>query len=158
MSVHSKHPSAISATVEREAISRPTLHEEAGDFAMLLHHSPPKSYPEEAHSTVQVCIPYQGARYDVLRRSQGGTRLTHRLRTGDILVIPEGQPHAVNWLRPADIMSLHISRRFLEEVLDAQTPDIPDALILHDPLISQIAAELRCAVKDGTSSPVLLRR
>lgn len=41
-----------------QEVTRPTLYEEAGNFALLLHHSQPKAYPEEAHDTVQICIPY----------------------------------------------------------------------------------------------------
>ena len=48
-----------------QTLSRPTLHKEADNFTVLLHHSPPKSYPEEVHRTVQIGIPFHGARYEV---------------------------------------------------------------------------------------------
>ena len=139
-----------------EKASRPTLHEESGGFRMLLHHSKPESYPEESHDTYQVCVPYQGARYDVLRSGDSGTRLTHRLRTGDILVVPAGQPHAVNWLRPADILSLYMTSEFLEGVLEKPIPVVRDSLVLHDQLISQMALEVRRSLKEGSTSSLLL--
>ena len=144
------------AKTDAEKVRRPTLHEESGGFRMLLHHSKPESYPEESHDTYQVCVPYQGARYDVLRSGDSGTRLTHRLRAGDILVVPAGQPHAVNWLRPADILSLYMTSAFLEEILEKPIPEVRDSLVLHDPLISQMAIEVRRSFKEGSTSPLLL--
>ena len=62
----------------------------------------------------------------------------------------------MNWLRSADILSLHMTGDFLERVLGTSVPDFPDALILHDPLISQIAVELRRALRDDGTSSLLL--
>ncbi len=136
--------------------SRPTLYEESGDFAMLLHQSLPQSYPEESHETVQVCIPYKGARYDVLRSSHCGSKLSHQLRAADILIIPDGQPHTVHWLQTAEILSLHFSNRFLERVLGLPVPRLRDSLVVYDPFIFQTATVLNRAVRENVASPTLL--
>lgn len=93
---------------------RPLTFADPGRFEIYCHHSPPMDYPEEAHGTVQVCIPQRGAAYSVTRQSEGGSRLVHRLGARDILIIPAGQPHAVTWRRPAEIVSLQLYEPFFD--------------------------------------------
>ena len=51
---------------------RPISFEAPGRFVVYAHTSAPTLYAEEAHDTIQVCIPFARARYSVRRQSEGG--------------------------------------------------------------------------------------
>ncbi len=135
---------------------RRKLYLETDRFEIMLHHSPPTLYAEETHETVQVCIPFEGACYDVLRPAAGGRMMTHTLASSDILVVPRNQPHSVNWKHSADILSLQFSNQMLEEVLGQPAPEIRDTTILRDRFLGQVALQLREAVLAGEPSSILL--
>ena len=67
----------------------------------------------------------------------------HHLGSRDVLAIPVGQPHIVDWRRPADIVSLHLTESFINEALGVSRLPIVDTFTVRDPLISAAAAELR---------------
>lgn len=135
---------------------RPRLYEEADLFEIILHHSPETLYPEETHETVQICIPFEGARYKVARSSEAGGGLAHQLGAGDILVVPRDQPHAIHWQRPADILSLQLSTSFLEQVLDRPCVELRGNLVLRDRFLSDAAIELRrTVIGENATSPLL---
>jgi AraC-like DNA-binding protein len=134
---------------------RPLSFADPGRFEIYCHHSPPALYAEETHDTVQICIPFEGARYDVTRHSAGGRNYVHRLSARDVLVVPAEQPHTVAWRRPADILSVQLSRRFMRDALDLPEIEIPDALTLRDPLLTEAAGALRSMLQAGEATPVL---
>jgi len=137
-----------------EKIRRPIIHEEPGRFELYCHNSPPTSYPEETHRTIQVCVPLERALYSVVRQSEAGRNLVHQLGARDILVLPIGQPHSVVWRRTADIVSLQLSERFVAEALDIPKLKLADTFTLRDPFISTVARELRQSlVAGGPPSP-----
>src|SRR5258708_1980123 len=82
---------------------RPLTFADPGRFEIYSHHSAPTLYAEESHETVQICVPMERALYSVTRQSETGRTVVHNLGTRDVLVIPVGQPHSVNWRRPAAI-------------------------------------------------------
>jgi AraC family transcriptional regulator len=129
--------------------TRPIVAADPGRFELVAHHSPAREYAEETHETVQVCVPLERARYRVVRQSETGRGLVHDLGARDVLVIPAGQPHAVTWKRPADIVMLHLSEAFLATVLDVGCVRVGDAFTLRDPFISAAAAEVRAALGAG---------
>lgn len=135
---------------------RPRLYHEADLFEVILHHSPETHFAEETHDTVQICIPFEGARYEVKRSSETGAMRTSLLGAGDILVVPDQQPHAVYWQRPADILSLQLSTDFLERALGKPRLQLRDSLVLRDQFLSDAALELRRAVLDDDAPPPLL--
>jgi AraC family transcriptional regulator len=128
----------------------------AGDgFEIVVHESAPVGYPEESHATVQICIPMFGARYKVKRESETGAALEQDLGARDILLVPAGQPHAVQWLRRAGIVSLQISERFVEETLDVPRLTLPDFLAVRDRFVTVAAAELYASMgAEETIAPV----
>jgi AraC-like DNA-binding protein len=128
-----------------------------GRLAIYCHHSPPTVYAEETHDTVQVCIPFEGAQYEVTRWSELGRRHVHRLGPRDVLVVPLAQPHASAWQRPAHVLSLHMSSRFFEEAIGRPSLMIRDTLTLRDPLVTLLAGELRAALAgDDAPQPALV--
>lgn len=135
---------------------RPRLYHEADQFEVILHHSLETRYAEETHETVQICIPFEGARYEVTRSSETGALCTSLLGAGDILVVPDQQPHAIYWQRPADILSLQLSISFLEQVLGRPRPQLRDTLVLRDQFLSDAAIELRRVALDGDAQAPLV--
>lgn len=135
---------------------RPKLYHEADLFEVMLHHSPETLYPEESHETVQICIPFEGARYQVKRSTENGTGLTHTLSAHDILILPDRQPHAIHWQAPADILSLQLSKAFLEQALGKARLDLRDNLVVRDRFLSDAAVELRRAALSDDAPPLLL--
>jgi AraC family transcriptional regulator len=132
---------------------RPIAFEDPGRFELYCHNSPPNRYPEETHHTVQVCIPFEGARYEVTRQSEIGARQFHRLNARDVLVVPIGQPHIVDWLKNADILSVQMSEDFITHALGVSHLTISDAMTLRDPVISSVANELRTLLKENHAPP-----
>ncbi len=122
---------------------RPIAFSDPGQFELYCHQSPPTVYPEETHSTVQVCIPFEGARYNVTRQSEQGTRHFHRLMARDVLVVPVGQQHVVDWTKDAGILSVQLSESFITKALDVPKLILSDSLILRDPLLRILANEIR---------------
>lgn len=118
------------------------------DVEIVSHHSPPTFYPQEHHDTVQICIPFVNAQYVVQRQSETGKTITHKLGARDVLVIPAGQPHAVDWKRPADIVSLQVSEAFVRQATGLDYLQLSDALTIRDPFMTSSAAEVRSSV-DG---------
>src|SRR5262245_47697401 len=96
-------------------MSHPLTSSDPGQFELYCHDSPPTIYPEEAHSTVQSCVPLEGASYTARRQSETGTTLVQRLGVRDILVVPAGQCHAIDWRRPAGVVSIQASEAFIEK-------------------------------------------
>ena len=136
---------------------RPIAFSEPGSFELYCHQSPPTVYPEESHSTVQVCIPFEGARYNVTRQSEQGTKYYHRLMARDVLVVPIGQQHVVDWTKDAGILSIQLSESFITKALDVPKLDLSDSMILRDPLLRVLANEIRGELlAPDQSSPALL--
>jgi AraC family transcriptional regulator len=125
---------------------RPLTISQPGQFDLYCHRSPVTVYPEEAHDTIQVCIPLERALYSVVRQSETGQRLIHHLGARDVLAIPIGQTHTVHWRRTADIVSLQLSAAFLARALGVSHLCIPDTFTVRDAFISAAAGELRNAV------------
>jgi AraC family transcriptional regulator len=123
------------------------------DVEIVAHHSLPTCYPEEHHDTAQICIPFVNAQYVVHRQSETGTTITPTLGARDILVIPMGQPHIVDWKRPADIVSLQISEMFLRRATGTDHLRLSDAFTIRDPFISSSAAEIRSSVDRHAVNP-----
>ena len=132
-----------------QKIRRPIVHEVPGRFEVYCHNSPPRTYPEETHQTIQVCVPLERALYTVVRQSDTGRNLVHQLGARDVLVLPVGQPHSVVWRRSADIVSLQLSERFISEALDVPELNLADTFTLRDPFITTVARELRQSLMTG---------
>jgi AraC family transcriptional regulator len=133
---------------------RPWIFAEPGCFELYYHHSLPTVYPREMHDTIQVCIPLDDARYDVRRESETAAPIVQHLGARDVLVVPAGQPHAVSWLRPADIVMLHLDGNLAAQALGADALALGDALALRDPFLSEAAAQIRHTyVTEGTITP-----
>src|SRR5579864_3043016 len=126
---------------------RPLIFSDPGHFEIYCHFSPPVVYPEETHETVQICVPLEHALYNVTRQSETGRALVHHLGARDVLAVPVGQPHSVNWRRPADVVSLQISESFIAEALGAPSLQLQDSFTLRDPFISAAAAQLRMSLR-----------
>jgi AraC family transcriptional regulator len=132
---------------------RPLTFAQPGKFEIYCHRSTPTLYPEEAHETVQICVPLDGAQYNVTRQSETGRKLIHHLGARDVLALPIGQPHCVDWRRTADIVSLQLSEGFIADALGLQCLRIQDAFTLRDPFISSAAAQLRTSLQvEGSPS------
>jgi AraC family transcriptional regulator len=133
---------------------RPLMISQPGQFDLYCHHSPATVYPEEAHDTIQVCIPLERALYSVVRQSETGRKLVHHLGARDVLAVPSGQTHAVHWRRTAYVVSLQFSEAFLGRALGVPHLCIPDTFTVRDPFVSAAANELRNTVHaDGQPSP-----
>jgi len=134
--------------------TRPLTFADPGRFEVYYHHSLPTVYPEETHETVQVCVPLEHALYRVVRLSETGRTLVHSLGSRDVLVVPAGQPHAVTWRRPADVVSLQLSGSFITRALGVQNLSLRDAFTVRDSFISAAAAQLRSVLRaEGRVSP-----
>lgn len=129
--------------------TRPLTVADEGRYEIYCHHSAPTFYPEETHRTVQICIPFERALYGLVRQSETGKKLVHNFGARDILVLPIGQPHSVDWRRPADIASLHFAPEFIAEALDIGTLHMPDTFSLRDPFITAAANQLRQCLRGG---------
>jgi AraC family transcriptional regulator len=87
--------------------------------------------------------------YTVTRQSETGKTIKHRLGSRDILVIPTSQPHAIDWLRPADIVSLQLSERFVRKTIGTERLHIQDSFTLRDHYLSATARALRDSLSTG---------
>ena len=142
----------LAATMPTE--TRPLTFPEPGRFAIACHHSPPARYPEETHRTIQVCVPFEHAEFTVSRQSETGRAIVQRLGARDALVVAAGQPHAVEWRRPADIVSLHLAEAFVAEALGVDRLVLRDGLTVRDPFVFAAARQLRAALHtEGAVSP-----
>ncbi len=126
---------------------RPLGFAEPGRFEIYCHESPPSSYPEEVHATLQVCVPFERASYAVTRQSETGRAVVQQLGARDAVVIPGGQPHAVDWRCPAHVLSLQLSESFLAEVVDAAPSPSCRGLTLRDPFLFASARQLRAVLE-----------
>jgi AraC family transcriptional regulator len=134
---------------------RPIVFASEGRFEIVSHASDPTEYAEETHAMIQICVPMVGARYRVMRETGTGASVVHDLAARDVLLVPAGQPHAVDWLRPAGIVSLQISESFVEETLDIPRISLPDASVLRDSFVTAAARELYVSMRDGEGvSPI----
>jgi AraC-like DNA-binding protein len=122
-----------------------------GRFELYCHRSGPAVYAEEAHDTIQICVPLEHAQYSVSRQSETGRTLVHHMGSRDILAIPIGQPHSVTWKREAGIVSLQLSEDFVSEALDGTKLHLPDTLTVRDAFVSTAAIEIRDALSAGPS-------
>jgi hypothetical protein len=125
---------------------RPLIFSDPGRLEIYCHFSLPTVYPEEAHKTIQICVPLEQALYSVTRQSETGRTLVHHLGARDVRVVPAGQPHGVNWRRPADIVSVQMSEAFIAQALGVPRLPLQDVFTLRDPFISAAAAQLRMSL------------
>jgi AraC family transcriptional regulator len=125
---------------------RPLTFADPGQFEVYCHHSGPTLHTEEMRGTLQICVPLEGARYSVVRHSETGRAITQHLGARDILVIPTGQPHAIDWRRPADIVSLQLTESFVAHALGVPRLPVRDTFTVRDPFISAAARQLRMAL------------
>jgi AraC family transcriptional regulator len=134
---------------------RPLTFADPGRFEIYSHHSAPTLYAEESHETVQICVPMERALYSVTRQSETGRTLVHNLGARDVLVIPVGQPHSVNWRRPAAIVSLQVSEQFIAQATGLPKLHLGDAFTLRDPFISAAAAQLNMSHGAGDGANIV---
>jgi AraC family transcriptional regulator len=138
-------------------MTRPLAFGSPGRYHLLCHASPPTLYSEEAHETLQVCVPLERALYTVTRQSETGNEVKQRLGSRDVLVIPTSQMHTIEWLRQADIVSLQLSEAFLERTLEVSRLHVRDSFIVRDSFVSRVAKELRDALHaDGALTPLFV--
>jgi AraC family transcriptional regulator len=131
----------------------PPMFSDPGRFEINCHFSPPTVYPEETHETVEICVPLERALYNVTCQSETGRALVYYLGARDVLAVPVGQPHSVDWRRSADIVSLHMSEAFIARALGLPSLHLQDMFTLRDPFISAAAAQLRMSLRaDGRPS------
>jgi AraC family transcriptional regulator len=130
--------------------SRPLTFSDPGRFELYCHRSGPTIYPEEVHETVQICVPLERAQYSVSRQSETGRTLVHHMGSRDILAIPVGQPHSVEWRREADVVSLQLSEAFICAALGDTRLRLPDTFTVRDAFVSTAAMQLRNAMRAGT--------
>ncbi len=134
---------------------RPIVFAAEDRFEIVAHASDSTHYAEETHATIQICVPMLGARYRVTRETEVGAPFVQEFTARDILLVPVGQPHAVDWLRPAGIVSLQISERFVEESLDVPRVALTDAFAHRDSFVTAAARELYVSMRDGNGvSPI----
>ncbi len=120
---------------------------EPGRFRIDCHASPPTVYPEEVHATIQVCVPFERARFAVTRQSETGRAVIQQLGARDALVVPVRQPHAVDWRAPAHILSAHFTASFLEEITGGRDVRLRDTFTLRDPFLFSAASQLRAVLE-----------
>jgi AraC family transcriptional regulator len=133
---------------------RPLTFTDPGRFEISCHHLPVSSYPEETHAAVEVCVPLERARYSVAWPSETGPAQVQHLGARDILVVPANLPHAVDWQRPADIVSLRLSESFVAELLGIPHVPARGVFTIRDPFISAAAVQLRATIApEGTACP-----
>ncbi|NPC58512.1 AraC family transcriptional regulator [Caenimonas soli] len=131
------------------ASRRSTSFVEPGMFELNSSSSPPSLYPEETHESIQVCIPLQGAQYQVTRQSETGTKLVQKFGDKDILLVSRQQQHSVHWLKSADIVSVQLSTDFISQALGGKELKFEDTLSIRNPFISSSAAMLGASLASG---------
>ncbi|NPC58448.1 helix-turn-helix transcriptional regulator [Caenimonas soli] len=126
---------------------------EPGMFELHCQSSPPTAYPEETHDSIQVCIPLQGAQYQVTRQSETGRKIVQKFGDKDILLVSREQQHAVHWLKSADIVSLQLSNDFITQALGGKELRFEDTLSIRNPFITSSAALLKASLASGEDLP-----
>jgi AraC family transcriptional regulator len=126
-----------------KALTPPITFIAPGRFELCCHDSPPPF-----RGTVQVCIPLEGAMYTVTRQSETGKTIRHRLGSRDILVSPTNQL-VIDWLRPADIVSLQLFERFVRSTLGPERLRLSDSFTLRDHYVSATARAVRDMMSSG---------
>jgi len=134
---------------------RPILFGGDGRLEIVAHDSGATRYASETHPTIQICVPMAGARYRVSRETETGRMLRQNLTARDILLVPRGQPHAVDWLRQAGVVSLNVAEHFADEAIDRSQGSLSDFFTVRDPFATAAAAELYAAMNErGSIDPL----
>jgi len=129
--------------------SRPLAFSDPGRFELYCHRSAHAVHAQVALDKIQICVPLEHAQYSVHLQSAMGCQLVHHMGSRDILAIPMGQPHAVSWLREAEIVCLRLSEGFISKALAGAESYLSDTFTVRDAFVSTAAIELRNEMRAG---------
>jgi AraC family transcriptional regulator len=129
--------------------AQPVTLADPGRFEIYCHLRLPALYSKEARKAVRVCVPFQGARYQVTLNSNDGRAIVKDLGARDVLVIPADHSYAITWQRPAWLICLQLSESFIAQSLGAQEPQLTAPFTIRDAFISAAAAQIRIVLNSG---------
>src|SRR5260221_2807884 len=67
-------------------------------------HQKPNFWPTHTHGLVQITIAFDGADYDASWAGTDGRRVTQRVKSDQIWILPAAVEQVVNWGRTADLI------------------------------------------------------
>ena len=128
--------------------------------SIALGRSAPELFPRESHSTMQICVPLAGAVARIRRWNESGSQRIRTFTADQILGFAAWQPHEVDWIREASVVTVHVERDDLVKLLgpgrhiDALQQD---DLCVQDASLTHLCQELHDLVKaDAHLSPEYL--
>lgn len=86
-------------------------------YSIAFGRSAPALFPEESHSTMQVCVPLAGAVARIKRWNESGSRRVRTFTADQILGFASWQPHEVDWKREASVVTMHVEQDSLVDLL-----------------------------------------
>lgn len=86
-------------------------------YSIILAHSGAVLYPEEAHDALQICVPLAGGLAQIKRWDESGSHRVSTFSAGHVIGFASMQPHEVNWMRNASVVSVYVHHESLIDIL-----------------------------------------
>ncbi|MGO4304302.1 helix-turn-helix transcriptional regulator [Cupriavidus sp. RAF12] len=107
---------------------------------------------ETTHDNIEIAIPCAGACVDI-RYHTDGARAGHAQVSGHhVSVIPAGQPHAVDWRQPAELVVVFVAPHVLDDLAETWGRHrwlLPEQYMAIDAFVRHIGISLRADLAAG---------
>jgi AraC family transcriptional regulator len=116
----------------------------------------PATWPEHRHRQLQITVVFSGAECDAVWRTRDGKHQRYRIGGGgdQVLMIPAGRDHAIEWHKEAEVLSLFVEPEWAKRIVPQRVNQISieplDSYIESAPIIGEITAVFR---RECTRSP-----
>jgi len=113
----------------------------------------PTRRAEDSHADFEIAVPGPNASAHVSYVTDCGRRRACDVHEHHVSIIPQGQPHRVEWRETADLTVLFLSPKLIEqaavELFDGWLPLIVETYTAIDPVIRQLALTVGVTVRSG---------
>lgn len=119
----------------------------------------PAEFPERSHPEIEVSLPMGDVEGSAIWHTATGGTARHRMRDGDVSILPSHQPHAGLWEREADNLLIYLEPEFVARAVHGSLVEdsfeIVGAWASDDAFVGQLGLALAGEFDGGAPPPRL---
>lgn len=113
----------------------------------------PTYFAEHAHPELQIAIPFNNASGLATWYTATGRKVKQSIREDQVTIIPSNQPHASDWQRKAEVLTLYLAPKFMmqaaKDAVALNSVEVVEQYGIEDLLIQQLGAALVAELQQG---------